>query len=87
VIIVCSRDDEANLYAAESFGIDALMVMDQRETDYLVIEVHDDGIDIVATDLAEAARLLLHMLTNGIPPTSIHPPPLEVSQIAWQSRH
>lgn len=87
MIIVCSRTDSVTLRAAEAIGIDALEIMDQRGQDYLLIDATEVGIDIVAADLPEAARMLAHMLAHGAPPERFLPPPIEVSEAAWQSRH
>jgi len=87
MIIIVGPRDEASHRAAEALGIDADLILAQRGCDYLLIDVNEESIDIVAADREEAARLLVHMLANGCPPESILPPPLEVSQIAWRSRH
>ena len=87
MIIIVGPNDERSHQAAEALGIDADLIMMQRGCDYLLIDVNEESIDIVAADVTEAARMLLHMLAHGCPPERFLPPPLEVSTLAFRSRH
>jgi hypothetical protein len=87
VILVCSAGNHDSQRIAEQFGIDAATILEQHDAECLVIEMDDNRLNVVATDRAGAAALVLRMLADGMPAADIFPPPPEVQQAVLHGLH
>ena len=87
MILVVSAGDGFAIRAAESLGIDAPTIMEQRDAECLVIEVTESALDIVPTTRVSAANLLLRMMAEGMSAANIYPPSPEVQQAVQRGLH